>query len=155
MPDLTDKCIFFAEDDPDDQALFRQAIYDVSDTVFIKTFDDGVALMDSLYSGAQLPDILFLDLNMPRKSGFDCLIGIKDDARLQKINVVILSTSTHPQNIDYCYNHGAAFYAVKPPDYRTLTKLLKKVVDHDWGSKVGRTEFLLDCNPAFLRQSWP
>src|SRR6476660_1061939 len=128
MPDLIDICIFLAEDDSDDQEIFRQAVREVSDTVFFKAFDDGAALMDTLANNRPLPDILFLDLNMPRKSGIDCLDEIKSNPLLSEIRVIILSTSTYADHIDYCYRHGAAFYAVKPPDYYSMTKLIKKVL---------------------------
>jgi CheY-like chemotaxis protein len=153
MPNSADIRIFLAEDDSDDQDIFLQAIRDITTAVSVKVFSDGMALMDALASGSALPDILFLDLNMPGKSGFDCLAEIKCDALLKKIHVIILSTSTHPQNVDYCFRYGASFYAVKPPDYRTLTKLIKKAIGHDWNAEISKDDFLLDFNPFFLRHS--
>jgi len=149
---MIDRCIFLAEDDLEDQDIFSQAIRDVTDTVFFKAFDDGVELMETLNRNRPLPDVLFLDLNMPRKSGFDCLTEIKTDPQLFNINVVILSTSTHPQNINYCCKHGAAFYAVKPPDYYSMTKLIRKVLNHDWATPVPKDDFLIDYKPAFLKR---
>ncbi len=150
---MIDRCIFLAEDDLDDQDIFRQAIREVSDTVFFKAFDDGVELMETLNRNRPLPDVLFLDLNMPRKSGFECLAEIKGDSMLKDIHVVILSTSTHPQNIHYCYKYGAAFYAVKPPDYYSMTKLIKKVLHHDWALEIPKSEFLVDYKPSFLKNA--
>ena len=73
---------------------------------------------------SELPNVLFLDLNMPRKNGFECLNEIKLNNDLQNLPVIILSTSFNPDTIDELYDSGAQYYIRKPSEFSKLKKVI-------------------------------
>ncbi|MCD0465601.1 response regulator [Flavobacterium sp. ENC] len=118
--------LLLADDDEDDCAFFKEALEELLLPVSLVTVNDGVQLMDFLAdkSAANLPDILFLDLNMPRKNGFECLTEIKKIDRLQKLPVIIFSTSLDMNIVDNVYEKGALYYIRKPGDFSKLKKVI-------------------------------
>jgi CheY-like chemotaxis protein len=68
--------------------------------------------------------VLFLDLNMPRKNGFECLTEIKQNVKLRQLPVIIFSTSFEPQIVDLVYNKGATYYVCKPNEYPKLVSVI-------------------------------
>jgi len=93
--------ILLAEDDQDDRDFFYNALKEIPIPTYLTTVNDGDQLMNYLYKNSeQLPDVLFLDLNMPRKNGFECLVEIKENEMLKDIPVVMFSTS-YPRDILY------------------------------------------------------
>ncbi|MEO6173703.1 MAG: response regulator [Flavobacterium circumlabens] len=118
--------LLLADDDEDDCAFFKEALDELLLPVSLVTVNDGVQLMDFLSdkSAENLPDILFLDLNMPRKNGFECLTEIKEIVRLQKLPVIIFSTSLDMNIVDTVYEKGALYYIRKPGDFSKLKKVI-------------------------------
>lgn len=117
--------LLLADDDEDDFAFFKDALDDLPLSVTLTTVSDGVQLMRALIeAGDNLPDILFLDLNMPRKSGFDCLSEIKQVNKLQHLPVIIFSTSLDMNVVEMVYERGATFYIRKPGDFSKLKKVI-------------------------------
>lgn len=88
--------------------------------------NDGVELMDLLLDkpSKNLPDILFLDLNMPRKSGFECLKEIKEIDTLKQLPVIVFSTSLDMGIVDLMYQRGAILYIRKPGEFSKLKKVI-------------------------------
>jgi CheY-like chemotaxis protein len=109
--------------------------------------NDGVELMNYLAQNKnKLPHILFLDLNMPLKSGMECLLEIKKMDHLRDIAIAIYSTSASEQDIEDTFVNGANVYIKKPHDFTTLKKLLEEVVTVNWHyqtSGLNRDSFLL------------
>lgn len=106
--------IVLADDDTDDHYFFRRALKEVSIASCLLTVENGQELMTLLRDvGNKLPDVIFLDLNMPIKNGGECLSEIKQDLRLQYIPVVIYSTSLHEALADFLYSNGAHYYLQK------------------------------------------
>ncbi|RWX01442.1 response regulator [Flavobacterium cerinum] len=125
--------IMLADDDEDDRLFFKEAFEEVKIKYKISTFNDGEQLMEHLYDASNpLPDIIFLDLNMPRKSGIECLKEIRNNERLQKISVAIYSTSSSEQDIEDTFVSGANVYIKKPNDFNMLKKILSDVVHINW-----------------------
>lgn len=125
--------IMLADDDEDDRLFFKEAFEEVKIKYKISTFNDGEQLMEHLYEATNpLPDIIFLDLNMPRKSGIECLKEIRNNERLQKISVAIYSTSSSEQDIEDTFVSGANVYIKKPNDFNMLKKILSDVVHINW-----------------------
>jgi len=118
--------LLLADDDEDDCAFFKDALDDLRLSVSFNTVADGVELMEYLSdnSPGNLPDILFLDLNMPRKSGFECLSEIKLIDKLKNLSVIIFSTSLDMNVVDLLYEKGAIFYIQKPGDFSKLKKVI-------------------------------
>lgn len=87
--------------------------------------NDGEQLMKRLINEtSELPHLLFLDLNMPRKNGFECLKEIKNNKKLENLPVVIMSTSLEQTVLDILYNCGAQYFIHKPSDISQNTQII-------------------------------
>ncbi|WP_347053537.1 response regulator [Flavobacterium olei] len=122
--------IYLTDDDEDDRIVFSEILFDADSTAIFWQFSSGQELMDVLgKSCAAWPDVLFLNVNMPLKNGFDCLREIRSRGdNLKDIKVIMYSTSANPDTIRTARELGADFYAVKPKNVTDLKKLLEKVL---------------------------
>ncbi len=119
--------ILLADDDTDDCIFFKEALEQLQVSTQFTAVIDGEQLMQLLTNEAnELPDILFLDINMPRKSGLECLSEIKRNKRLKDIPVVMFSTSNSWETINMLFRSGANVYIHKPSDFSQL----KQVIHH-------------------------
>ncbi|MCW3126613.1 MAG: response regulator [Bacteroidetes bacterium] len=106
--------ILLADDDKDDRFFFEKALASISIPTHYASACDGEQLMTYLSQNQEhLPDVIFLDLNMPRKNGEECLTQIKQDKKLASIPVVIYSTSLQSTVADTLYDAGAHYYLHK------------------------------------------
>jgi len=139
--------ILLADDDEDDRMLFKEAFKDIKIKSIIHTVNDGVKLMAYLNDDANtLPDILFLDLNMPRKNGHECLEEIRSSKKLKHLTVAIYSTSASEADIEDTFVKGANVYIRKPDDFLVLKKILSEVATINWQyqtSGLNKENFLL------------
>lgn len=125
--------ILLADDDEDDRMIFRDAINEVKVKTKITIVNDGVELMEYLHETEdELPHIVFLDLNMPRKGGIECLKEIRSDANLKDLSIAIYSTSASEEDIEDTFVKGANIYIKKPNDFSTLVKVLEEVITINW-----------------------
>lgn len=125
--------IMLADDDEDDRLFFEEAFEEVKIKTKITTFINGVELMNHLNDSKNpLPDIIFLDLNMPRKSGLECLQEIRNSDRLKQLTVAIYSTSSSEKDIEDTFIQGANVYIKKPSDFNKLRKIISEVVNMNW-----------------------
>lgn len=120
--------IILADDDPDDGLLFREALEEIHLPLLLTIVSDGEQLITLLKELQPLPNILFLDLNMPKKNGFDCLSAIKQMATLHTLPVVIFSTSHEITMINQLYLKGAHFYIRKPADFTILRNVIQQAI---------------------------
>jgi CheY-like chemotaxis protein len=119
--------ILLADDDYDDCLFFKKALEDLHLPTHLAIVHDGEQLMSYLSANSKnLPDILFLDLSMPRKDGLECLAEIKKDKKLKDLSLVMLSTSNSKDTINRVFNIGANVYIHKPGDFVQL----KQVIHH-------------------------
>ncbi|MBF6640699.1 response regulator [Flavobacterium sp. J49] len=139
--------IILADDDEDDRLFFTDAFEELKINTKVNTFNDGVELMNYLNQpDAVLPNVLFLDLNMPRKNGIECLDEIKKDNRFDDIAIAIFSTSSSEEHVEETFIRGANIYIKKPNDFATLKKVLSDVVTINWQyhtSGLNKENFLL------------
>ena len=120
--------ILLADDDTDDRYFFEKALKGLSMTTSLKTVPDGERLMDYLSKNSEnLPDVLFLDNNMPRKNGSECLSEIKRNEKLKGIPVILCSTSLGDDFANALYQNGAHYYLHKC-DFSELTKSIEKIL---------------------------
>lgn len=139
--------IILADDDEDDRLFFTDAFSELKMKTKVNTYNDGVELMNYLNSDeAILPQVLFLDLNMPKKNGIECLHEIKADKKFDDIAIAIYSTSSSEEHIEETFVNGANIYIKKPNDFNTLKKVLSDVVAINWQyhtSGLNKDNFLL------------
>jgi CheY-like chemotaxis protein len=129
------KRILLAEDDEDDYLLFRDAISDHEEVLVVNWVKDGEELMRTLKENdSPLPDVIFLDINMPRKNGFECLTEIRNDDSLAHLPVIIFSTSGDKALVSWMYNAGANLYLCKPTDFKKLKQTIQTAISIDWKS---------------------
>ncbi len=125
------KTILLVDDDRSERDLFKEAILEVNPGVSCLWAEDGKDALTLLTSiSDNLPDVIFMDINMPGMNGWTCLIKIKDDERFQGIPVIMYSTSNHQRDVDIAMEYGALCFCVKPENYKTLTYIIKVVTDN-------------------------
>ena len=134
--------ILVAEDDPDDQLLTREALEEnrLSNELFF--VNDGVELLDYLYRrnryadpASSYPDLILLDLNMPRMDGREALAHIKADPALRRIPVVVLTTSKAEEDVFRSYDLGANSFVIKPVTFERLVAAVRTIAEY-WFSIV-------------------
>jgi CheY-like chemotaxis protein len=123
------KHILLADDDEDDRTLFTDALQEIYTGVKLTTAKNGVDLMRLLIAWrGSLPDVIFLDLNMPLKNGFECLDEIKAEDKLRALPVIIISTSTQRETFDLLKEKKASMYIKKPGTYPELKSVIEKTL---------------------------
>jgi two-component system, chemotaxis family, response regulator Rcp1 len=124
--------ILMVEDNPGDVRLTQEALKEAKVHVNMNVVSDGVEAMAYLrhegrYGGAAQPDLILLDLNLPRKDGREVLAEIKADAALRQIPTVILTTSQAEKDIVTSYNLHANCYVVKPVDLEQFMQVIRAI----------------------------
>lgn len=139
--------IILADDDEDDRLFFTDVFGELKINTKVNTFNDGEELMSYLNKvETVMPDVLFLDLNMPKKSGIECLIEIKASEKMAGIAIAIYSTSASEEDIENTFVLGANIYIKKPSDFTKLKKTLSEVVSINWqyhSNNLNKDNFLL------------
>lgn len=122
--------ILLADDDKDDCFFFQDALDELQLPVQLTTVNDGEELLQHLRKATtNLPHILFLDFNMPRKNGYECLTEIKEHTVFRKLPVIILSTSYDERIGDQLYESGANYYIRKPADFNELKMVILRALN--------------------------
>ncbi len=117
--------ILLADDDQADCLLFKEALEELPLSTILTMVHDGEQLMEAISKkGKKLPDVLFLDLNMPRKNGYVSLGEIKRSTELQKLPVIIFSTASDVDTVDNVFRNAAHYYIRKPADFSQLKKVI-------------------------------
>lgn len=120
--------ILLADDDENDRLLFSDALKELKINTNLKMVNDGIELMHYLSMHQQdMPQLLFLDLNMPKKNGFECLKEIRNNYG-NKLNIVIFSTSIYDKHVEETFLNGANVYMNKPNNFEELKMVLNKVI---------------------------
>jgi len=117
--------ILLTDDDPDDRFLFEEALSVADASVQLHIAVDGVDALEKLRAASGLPDVIFMDVNMPRMNGIDCLRELSKSA-FKSIPVIMYSTSSHYRK--ECFENGAIDYMEKPSDFEQLCTKLKLVL---------------------------
>lgn len=120
------KNIFLVDDDRDDRDIFIEALAEIDSDYECTTAENGEDALKQLTSFT--PDYIFIDLNMPRMSGRECLIGIKSMQRLEQTPIIVYSTSSLQKEKDDLAKLGANVFMTKPASFGELCDLLKDVL---------------------------
>ncbi len=124
--------ILLVEDSPADVRLTREALKEAKVLNTLHVVQDGMAAVDFLhrkgqYSGSPVPDLILLDLNLPKKDGREVLAEIKQDEKLKSIPVVVLTTSRAEEDVVRTYNLHANAYVTKPVDLRQFLEVIRSI----------------------------
>lgn len=118
--------ILLADDDMDDCIFFKDALGELLQSTKLSIVNDGEKLMQSLSNeDNEIPDVVFLDINMPRKNGFECLSEMKHNDRLKNLPVIMFSTSNSQDKISKLFQSGAHVYIHKPADFEQLKQVIR------------------------------
>ena len=143
--------ILLADDDKEDRYFFARALKKIPIPTQLITLEDGEALLDYLAKNADnLPDILFLDINMPRKNGLEALKEINGNKKIKPFPIIIYSTSLDEDVADVFYNFGAYYY-VQKSDFNELVRKLEFILNIFEGKnfkRPAREKFIFNLQEA-------
>jgi CheY-like chemotaxis protein len=128
------KKIMMADDDGEDVDLFKDVLSDLAMDVHLQVAANGIELMKMLEVTEVFPELIFLDLNMPLKNGMICLQEIKANPLWKNIKVIILSTSSHQDQIKAACDKGADFYLTKSASYTDFKNTVAACLHKNWQS---------------------
>jgi CheY-like chemotaxis protein len=119
--------LLLADNDLDDCTFFKEVLEELPFNTKLTTVNNGEQLMQLLTTQTEpLPHVLYMDYNMPRKNGYECLKEMKRDIKLKQVCVIILSTYIDNQIINQLYEDGAHYYIQKPAEFSNLKKVILK-----------------------------
>lgn len=126
--------ILLIEDNPGDIRLTKEVLKDSKVSIDLSVAVDGEEALDFLYKRGEFkeaatPDIILLDLNLPKKDGREILMDVKSDENLRRIPIVVLTTSNTTQDVLDCYNAYANCFICKPVDYDEFLNMIRKIED--------------------------
>jgi CheY-like chemotaxis protein len=120
--------ILYADDDSDDSELLVEALEKIDPSIECRMANDGKHALQVLNDFEDLPDYIFLDVNMPVMDGRDCLVELKKDDRYKEIPVVIYSTTKDEDEISDLYELGAVDFLAKPNSFEELYRSLDRMI---------------------------
>jgi len=127
MPKI--ELLFLVDDDIDDQQIFAEALSEIDDSINLLTAFSGLEALDTLReSTSRLPDLIFLDLNMPKMNGKQFLKEMKSNSTLANIPVVIYTTSSAKTDKDETLELGAQGFIVKPDSYGAVCQAIRSII---------------------------
>ncbi len=139
--------IFYTDDDIDDQEVFKDAVNEVSEHIQLAIQGNGTELLTVLKNTRSFPNVIFLDLNMPVKNGYDALKEIRSSDKIKDLPVVIFTTSDHAVDIESTRKLGASLFITKPSTFSLLKRILKHVLSINWETFVpSENEFVYRAN---------
>lgn len=122
--------ILLIEDDTIEVMKFNRVVASLSQQHCIKAVTNGEEAMLYLEQSEKLPDIILLDLNMPKLNGIELLGLLKENKRLECIPAIVLTTSSNPTDISSCSSIGAAGYVIKPLKYEDYVDRIKSILGY-------------------------
>lgn len=119
---MLNRSFVLVDDDADDAAIFYEALNQIGSDIKFHTAENGLRLFELLLE--YTPDVIFLDINMPKMGGWETLRRLKGSSEYNNIPVIMYSTSSAKKDIDLAYSLGAVLFITKPEDFRKLVKIL-------------------------------
>ena len=121
--------IFLIEDDLDDIELLEEALKKFNVSYSLNYVNDGSAAIDYIHSPENIPDIIVLDMNLPKVHGRDVILKIKSSDKFKNIPLLILTTSSAKEDMDYSYKNGADKYLIKPGTMDEIKKTIDIIIN--------------------------
>jgi CheY-like chemotaxis protein len=125
----TSKSCILIDDDLDDQEVFLSAVHDVAADVNARAETDAGKMFSELQQTAQLPDLIFVDINMPKMDGFEFMILMQRHIRLRSVPIVFYSTTSVDEQIQKAFALGAKGFITKTNSYKELCEIIKKYLE--------------------------
>ena len=122
--------VLLADDDSDDLMILTDALQAINPAIKLDVVPDASSLLSHLQH--LVPDILFMDLDMPYKNGLQCLVEIRNNPSLQGLPVVVFSSTSRPANIQTAYEMGGHLFLVKSAHYNELKSSIEAILSLDW-----------------------
>ena len=128
------RTILMADDDEEDCFLGKEALEASGVMAILSTVEDGIQLMEYLLRSSssktnKLPNLILLDLNMPRMDGREALVEIRAEPTLQRLPIVILTTSQEEEDISFAMKAGADLFMTKPATFEEWVEMMKSFAD--------------------------
>ncbi len=120
--------LFVVDDDTDDVALFEEVLREASSSTIFQWAKDGEDALKKLEVATALPDLIFLDLNMPRMGGKECLVHLKNNEAVRHIPVIMYTTSSLSKDIEETMLTGAVCFITKPSSSNELKHILSSII---------------------------
>jgi CheY-like chemotaxis protein len=144
--------IILTEDNEDDRDFFVSALEDLNLPIELISTNDGVELMTTLretVTEPPPPHVIFLDLNLPRKNGYECIREIRETTKLKDIPIVVISTTDSTNEVEKTYNQGANCYIKKPISHIDLKLMIEKALSlklWDTRQQLTKEQFVLSAD---------
>ncbi len=140
--------LMLADDDDDDRMFFQEALKELPLSTKLTLLSDGDELMHLLnQDDIPLPHALFLDINMPKKSGVECLKEMRKTERLKNLPVIMFSTAFEKELVGSLYESGVKYYIRKPANFSELKKVIEKalsLLDYEVIHQPSQAEFVIN-----------
>lgn len=145
---MSNLSIFYADDDEDDILFFNDAVNSVAtnhtNAIELHIHKNGENLLEGIRNNKFQNGVVFLDVNMPKKSGLELLKEIRNEPTIFQVPVVMYSTSSSKLDIEKSLDLGANFYAIKPYSFNDLIKMIQEVSKINWmDHKADSNNFIL------------
>jgi CheY-like chemotaxis protein len=134
------KKIYIADDDDDDIMIFKAVLKEVCALCTVESFYNGLDLTENLKNSKKLPDLIFLDINMPIVCGLTALESIRRNYPEKRIPIMMYSTSANDDYILKAHNLGADFYCIKPYDLEKIKACISHFINMDFKPERPKTQ---------------
>ncbi len=139
------------DDDIDDTSLFEEILKEVDPGIRFRSAENGKEALDLLRKEQDsLPHVIFLDLNMPKMDGKQCLAELKSDPVLQKIPVIMYTTSSQSRDIEQTMMNGAICFITKPTDINELKHIISSIAGSVHGNLDSKLKSLSNSSRTFI-----
>lgn len=125
------KTIFLVDDDEDDQMLFHDAVREIDASIHCSVANNGIQALNKLNMEGFVPDLMFVDLNMPLMNGFEFLLEVGRLEHISQVPIVIFTTSASPEQAHRTFELGASAFLTKPPSFNLLRTKLSNILSSD------------------------
>lgn len=122
--------VLVADDDPDDFLTFEVACQELSFKIMLSHVTNSDALIKAL--DEHVPDILFLDIMMPTYTGTHCLKMLRTNRKFDALPIIMYTSMTDVDNVEFCFREGANLYVVKPASFQELKQTLERILTINW-----------------------
>lgn len=147
---MNSTCFFLVDDDADDVTIFKEVLQDINPGIDFVSAGDGHEALTNLKMQNNKPDVIFLDLNMPRMGGKECLVALKGDVQLQNIPVIMYTTSSQSKDIEETMQKGAVCFITKPTNLKELKSILLCISQNVHGNLERSLRSLSNTSATFI-----